>query len=74
MLADYLSIYNVRVPCVLSCRILIFAMTSMKKVSSMIIILIILYVFISGASIFELCEKLSGLSIIKFLHWLQLHL
>ncbi|KAL9714555.1 hypothetical protein Ac2012v2_002869 [Leucoagaricus gongylophorus] len=48
MPADYLGTYNVGVTCVLSCGILIFAMTGIEKVSGMII-LAILYGFMSGA-------------------------
>jgi len=42
-------------------------MTGIEKVSGMII-LAILYGFMSGAGMFELREKLSGLSVMKFLH------
>lgn len=68
MLANYLSTYNIRVSYALSCGIF---MTGIEKVSS-IIVLIILYRFISG--MFEFYEKLFGLTVIKVLHWLYLHL
>jgi len=41
MPADYLGTYNVGVTCVLSCGILIFAMTGIEKVSGMIILAIL---------------------------------
>ncbi|KXN80861.1 Riboflavin transporter MCH5 [Leucoagaricus sp. SymC.cos] len=48
MLANYFGTYNVGIPCVISCGILIFAMTGVKTVAGMIL-LTILYGFMSGA-------------------------
>ena len=61
MLVDYLSTYNIRVLYVLSCRIF---MTSIEKVSGMIV-LAILYKFMSGTSMFKFHEKMSRLTVIK---------
>ncbi len=48
MLADYFGTYNVGIPCVISCGILIFAMIGVKTVAGMVI-LAILYGAASGA-------------------------
>jgi len=48
MLADYFGPYNVAIPCVISCGLLIFAMLGIKTVAGMVV-LAILYGFMSGA-------------------------
>lgn len=49
MLADHFGPYNVAIPCVISCGLLIFAMLGVKTVAGMVV-LAILYGFMSGAS------------------------
>ena len=61
MLVDYLGTYNIRVLYVLFCGIF---MTSIEKVSGMIV-LAILYGFMSSTSMFKFHEKMSGLTVIK---------
>ncbi|KAF8882584.1 MFS general substrate transporter [Infundibulicybe gibba] len=48
MLADHFGPYNVGIPCVISCGILIFAMIGVKTVAG-VVVLTILYGFMSGA-------------------------
>jgi len=67
MLADYFGVYNVGIPCVLSCGIIIFAMIRIETVSGMII-LAILYGFMSGAGMSEFHAKLPRLTVTEFSH------
>lgn len=52
MLADCFGVYNVGIPCVLSCAVLIFAMTAVRTVAGMIVFAI-LYGFVSGAGMYH---------------------